>query len=57
MNAFGVEVTVVEMMPRILPVEDHETAAVVEKAFVKRGVKFHVAPRPPRSRSPPPGSN
>lgn len=42
MNAFGVEVTVVEMMPRILPVEDHETAAVVEKAFVKRGVKFHV---------------
>jgi len=42
MNAFGVQVTVVEMMPRILPVEDHETAAVVEKAFVKRGVKFHV---------------
>jgi dihydrolipoamide dehydrogenase len=42
LNAFGVEVTVVEMMPRILPVEDHETAAVVEKAFVKRGVKFHV---------------
>jgi len=42
MNAFGVEVTVVEMLPRVLPVEDHETAAVVEKAFVKRGVKFHV---------------
>jgi dihydrolipoamide dehydrogenase len=42
MNAFGVAVTVVEMLPRILPVEDHETAAVVEKAFVKRGVKFHV---------------
>ena len=42
MDAFGVDVTVVEMMPRILPVEDHETAAVVEKAFVKRGVKFHV---------------
>lgn len=42
MNAFGVQVTVVEMLPRILPVEDHETAAVVEKAFVKRGVKFHV---------------
>lgn len=43
MNAFGVQVTVIEMLPRILPVEDHETAAVVEKAFVKRGVKFHVA--------------
>jgi dihydrolipoamide dehydrogenase len=43
MNTFGVEVTVVEMLPRVLPVEDHETAAVVEKAFVKRGVKFLVA--------------
>jgi len=37
-----VEVTVIEMLPRILPIEDHETAAVVEKAFVKRGVKFLV---------------
>lgn len=42
MNAFGVEVTVIEMLPRVLPVEDHETAAVVEKAFVKRGVRFLV---------------
>jgi len=42
MNAFSVEVTVIEMLPRILPIEDHETGAVVEKAFVKRGVKFHV---------------
>jgi len=42
MNAFGVKVTVIEMLPRILPVEDHETAAVVEKAFLKRGVTFHV---------------
>ncbi len=42
MNAFGVEVTVIEMLPRVLPVEDHETASVVEKVFVKRGVKFLV---------------
>ncbi|MEI8093258.1 MAG: dihydrolipoyl dehydrogenase [Spirochaetales bacterium] len=42
MRTFGVEVTVIEMLPRILPVEDHETAAVVEKAFVKNGVKFLV---------------
>jgi dihydrolipoamide dehydrogenase len=33
MNAFGVEVTVVEMLPQILPNEDKDTAAVVEKAF------------------------
>ncbi len=42
MNTFGVQVTVIEMLPRILPVEDPETAAVVEKAFVKAGVKFLV---------------
>lgn len=42
MNTFGVKVTVIEMMPRILPVEDHETAAVVEKAFKARGVEFLV---------------
>ncbi|NNM53310.1 MAG: dihydrolipoyl dehydrogenase [Spirochaetales bacterium] len=43
MSTFGVEVTVIEMLPRILPVEDPDTAAVVEKAFVKRGVKFLTA--------------
>ena len=42
MNAFGVEVTVVEMLPQILPLEDPEVVPVVEKDFVKRGVKFHV---------------
>lgn len=40
MSVFGVQVTVVEMLPRILPLEDHETAAVVEKAFKERGVTF-----------------
>ena len=42
MATFGVAVTVVEMLPRILPVEDHETAAVVEKSFKAKGVKFLV---------------
>lgn len=42
MKVFGVEVTVIEMMPRILPVEDKDTAAVVEKAFKTMGVKFLV---------------
>lgn len=40
MSVFGVQVTVVEMLPRILPLEDAETAAVVEKAFRERGVEF-----------------
>lgn len=40
MNAFGVDVTVVEMLPRILPASDDEVVKVVQKAFEKRGVTF-----------------
>ncbi len=38
-NAYGVEVTVVEMLPHVLPLEDEEAAAEVAKAYAKRGVK------------------
>jgi dihydrolipoamide dehydrogenase len=40
MSSFGVEVTVIEMLGRILPMEDAEAAAVVRSAFEKRGVRF-----------------
>jgi len=39
-NSYGVEVTVVEMLPHILPLEDEEAASEVAKAFTKRGVKI-----------------
>ncbi|HID35189.1 MAG TPA: dihydrolipoyl dehydrogenase [Anaerolineae bacterium] len=39
-NAYGVQVTVVEMLPHILPNEEPEVAAVVAKAFRKYGVKL-----------------
>ncbi|MDB2390093.1 dihydrolipoyl dehydrogenase [Alphaproteobacteria bacterium] len=35
----GVAVTLVEAVDRILPVEDPEISAIVQKAFVKRGMK------------------
>lgn len=38
-NAYGTKVTMVEMMPNVLPVEDTEVCGVVEKAFVKQGIK------------------
>lgn len=38
LNVFGTKVTLVEMMDQILPVEDHETAAVVERSFKKDGI-------------------
>jgi dihydrolipoamide dehydrogenase len=36
-NAFGSDVTIVEMVDRILPVEDEEISALARKAFEKRG--------------------
>lgn len=41
-RALGSDVTVVEMMPRILPVEDEEVSKAAHKAFEKRGIKFRV---------------
>ncbi len=38
-NGYGVDVTVVEMLPHVLPLEDEEAASEVAKAFTKRGVK------------------
>ncbi len=39
-NAYGVDVTIVEMLPHVLPLEDEEAAAEVAKAFTKRGMKL-----------------
>jgi dihydrolipoamide dehydrogenase len=41
-RALGADVTVVEALPRILPVEDEEVSAAAQKAFQKRGLKFRV---------------
>ena len=38
-NAFGTKVTLVEMMPTILPIEDQEVSKTLEKSFKKAGVK------------------
>jgi dihydrolipoamide dehydrogenase len=37
----GAEVTVVEMLDRILPVEDEEISGLALKAFKKQGIAFH----------------
>src|SRR3982750_25588 len=37
---FGAEVTVVEILPQILPVEDAEIAAFARKQFEKQGIKI-----------------
>jgi dihydrolipoamide dehydrogenase len=38
LNAFGSEVTVVEMLPKIVPVEDEEVSAALARAFKKQKI-------------------
>ncbi|MDD5198314.1 MAG: dihydrolipoyl dehydrogenase [Terrimicrobiaceae bacterium] len=37
-NAFGTKVTVVEMLPNVLPVEDTEVSVALEKSLTKQGL-------------------
>ena len=39
-RSFGSEVTILEMLPRIVPLEDEEISAELEKAFRKRGIRI-----------------
>lgn len=39
-SRFGTEVTVVEMLPRVLPMEDHEISEEIRKLLTKRRIKF-----------------
>jgi dihydrolipoamide dehydrogenase len=38
-NSYGVDVTIVEMLPRIVPMEDEEVSAELAKAFKTRKIK------------------
>jgi len=39
-NAFGSEVTIIEMLPSILPIEDKDISDVVSREFKKSGIKL-----------------
>jgi dihydrolipoamide dehydrogenase len=41
-NAYGVDVTIVEMLPHIVPLEDEEISKELEKEFKKRKIKTMV---------------
>lgn len=43
--SFGVKVTVIEALDRILPLEDPDSSAAVQKSFQKRGIEAHTAAR------------
>jgi dihydrolipoamide dehydrogenase len=42
-NSMGTEVTIVEYMPRIVPVEDEEVSKQLERSFKKNGIKIKTA--------------
>lgn len=39
-SSFGAEVTIVELLPRAVPLEDEDISAALEKAFQKRGIRM-----------------
>jgi dihydrolipoamide dehydrogenase len=39
-SSYGAEVTIVEMLPHLVPLEDEEVSVELEKAFKKRGINF-----------------
>jgi len=40
-NSIGTQVTLIEYMPNILPVEDEESSKTMEKIFKKQGITIH----------------
>ncbi len=38
-NSFGCEVSVIELLPRIVPLEDEEISSALEKSFNKKGIR------------------
>lgn len=43
--AYGTEVTIIEALDRVLPLEDAEVSTFVERAYKKRGMKVHTGAR------------
>ena len=44
-RSFGAEVTIVEMLPQLLPLEDETSAKLLQRAFRRRGIGFELGAR------------
>ncbi|HXA80766.1 MAG TPA: dihydrolipoyl dehydrogenase [Opitutaceae bacterium] len=42
-NAFGTKVTLVEMLPQVLPQEDEDVSKALHRSFQKQGIDLHVS--------------
>jgi len=44
-RSFGADVTIVEMLPQLLPLEDEASAKVLQRAFRRRGIAYELGAR------------
>ncbi|TKK80965.1 dihydrolipoyl dehydrogenase [Herbidospora galbida] len=44
-RSFGAEVTIVEALPHLLPLEDESNSKLLERAFRRRGIKYELGQR------------
>ncbi|GAA2933539.1 hypothetical protein GCM10020221_31600 [Streptomyces thioluteus] len=44
-KSFGVDITIVEALPHLVPVEDENSSKLLERAFRKRGINFSLGSR------------
>ncbi|HXS66103.1 MAG TPA: dihydrolipoyl dehydrogenase [Streptosporangiaceae bacterium] len=44
-RSFGAEVTIVEMLPHLLPLEDEASSKLIERAYRRRGINSHLGVR------------
>lgn len=44
-NAYGSQVTIIEMLSRVLPLEDSEASEVLAKSFTRSGIEIHTGTR------------
>jgi dihydrolipoyl dehydrogenase len=44
-RSFGAEVTIVEMLPHLLPAEDESSSKLLERAFRRRGIAYQLGAR------------
>jgi dihydrolipoamide dehydrogenase len=48
-RGFGSDVTIVELLPRLVPIEDEAVSAELSRAFKKRGIKTHTGSKVTRA--------
>ena len=49
---FGSEVTIIEMLPRLIPLEDEDASKELAKQFGRRGITLHLEKTCTKSRTP-----